>query len=282
MWTMLIISGTLAFNFIWIPEGHAETLERNRLTKANGEELHHRTQVPLKHTWSNLKTSILRPLELLVLDPIVLLMCLYMAVIFGILYIYFGAYPVIFTLIRGWKTGPSGLAFLGIGFGVLLSIGSSAYSNKLYSTLVAKHNVEQNGLFPEARLPLACIAAIAAPGSAFWFAWTGPFTEIHWIAPVLSGIPFGWSMVTLFSCLIGYLAEAYYTISASAIGCAAVMRSLFAFGFPLFMPSMYASLKPEWAGTVLGFLLLLFMPIPWVFYRYGARIRGRSRYTVKN
>lgn len=66
---------------------------------------------------------------------------------------------------------------------------------------------------------------------------------------------------------------------------------------------MYVALEPEWAGTllgrcrlvlscpvlccveyrlrVLGFVAVLFMPIPFLFYRYGdLLIRRNSRYTV--
>lgn len=33
---------------------------------------------------------------------------------------------------------------------------------------------------------------------------------------------------------------------------ATLLRCLFAFGFPLFMPQMYTNLGAEWAGTLIG------------------------------
>lgn len=39
---------------------------------------------------------------------------------------------------------------------------------------------------------------------------------------------------------------------------------------------MYKTLTPRWAGTLLGCLEILIIPIPFVFYRYGHRIRMRS------
>ena len=39
---------------------------------------------------------------------------------------------------------------------------------------------------------------------------------------------------------------------------------------------MYRSLGPNWAGTLLGLLELVLIPIPFVFYKYGHKIRMRS------
>lgn len=110
-------------------------------------------------------------------------------------YLYFGAYPLIFQGRYHWNAAYSGLAFIGIGIGVVLSFLTAGYSNKLYIQLKEKRN--KGDTYPEGRLPLAIVAALLAPGSIFWFAWSG-FASVHWIVPVLSGVPFGWSMVILF------------------------------------------------------------------------------------
>ena len=44
---------------------------------------------------------------------------IYIAIIYGILYLCFVAYPIVFRDIRGWELGISGLAFLGIGIGTI-------------------------------------------------------------------------------------------------------------------------------------------------------------------
>ncbi|KAJ5218947.1 Citrinin biosynthesis cluster MFS transporter mrr1 [Penicillium cinerascens] len=36
---------------------------------------------------------------------------------------------------------------------------------------------------------------------------------------------------------------------------------------------MYDSLGPNWSGTLLGLLEVAIVPIPFVFYRYGYKIR---------
>lgn len=125
-------------------------------------------------------------------------------------FLYFGAYPYVFSGRYGWKQGPAGLTFLGIGLGVLLSLPTAALGNKHFY-LKKRHAREAMGImgaYPEGRLPLAIVASVVAPISAFWFAWTG-FKDVHWMWPVASGVPFGWSMVTMFVCVLGYLGEAY-------------------------------------------------------------------------
>ena len=41
---------------------------------------------------------------------------------------------------------------------------------------------------------------------------------------------------------------------------------------------MFDALGVNWAGTLLGFVALLLVPIPVVFWRYGAKIRARSKF----
>ncbi len=41
---------------------------------------------------------------------------------------------------------------------------------------------------------------------------------------------------------------------------------------------MYNNLGDAWASSLLGFLALACAPFPYLFYRYGAAIRARSKY----
>ena len=76
---------------------------------------------------------------------------------------------------------------------------------------------------------------------------------------------------------MNYLANAYGIYAASALAGNTVMRSIFGGTLPLAGPSMYAALTPQWAGTLLGLLELIMIPIPIVFYRYGEKIRSKSK-----
>jgi hypothetical protein len=41
-------------------------------------------------------------------------------------------------------------------------------------------------------------------------------------------------------------------------------------------PALYARLNPNYAGLLLGLLEVAIIPIPFVFYRYGHKIRMKS------
>jgi hypothetical protein len=44
---------------------------------------------------------------------------------------------------------------------------------------------------------------------------------------------------------------------------------------------MFNKLGVDWAGSLLGFLAVIFLPIPFLFYKYGERLRKHSSYAVR-
>ena len=50
--------------------------------------------------------------------------------------------------------------------------------------------------------------------------------------------------------------------------------------FPLFGVQMYEKLGYQWATTLLAFLTLVMLPFPYIFFRYGKKIRGKSRFAT--
>jgi len=60
------------------------------------------------------------------------------------------------------------------------------------------------------------------------------------------------------------------------------MRSSFGAGFPLFASAMYKNLSVSWASSTLAFLGIAFIPIPYVLYIYGERLRKMSKHARKN
>jgi len=48
--------------------------------------------------------------------------------------------------------------------------------------------------------------------------------------------------------------------------------------FPLFGVQMYHTLGDQWATSLLAFLTVLMMPFPYLFFKYGKKLRGKSRF----
>jgi len=198
---------------------------------------------------------------------------IYIAVIYGILYLCFVAYPIIFSEIRGWSPGFVGLSFCGIGLGTLITIFCEPLIRKMINS--HKKDPATGEVPPEAMVSVVCLAGLAIPIGELIFAWTCT-PNVHWIVPILAGIPFGAGNGAVFIYATNYLVYSYGIYAASALAGNAVLRSAMGATLPLAGPSMYAALGPNWSGTLLAILEFVLAPIPFVFYRYGGKIREKS------
>jgi hypothetical protein len=77
---------------------------------------------------------------------------------------------------------------------------------------------------------------------------------------------------------MSYLIDTYSEYAASALAANTLIRSLLSCFLPLAAPPLYARLGYGWGNSLLAFLTLLFLPVPWLFYRYGKMLR--SKYTL--
>lgn len=204
---------------------------------------------------------------------------IYVAIVYGILYLCFTAYPIVFGDIRGWSLGLSGLAFLGIGIGVLITIACEPFVRRLINS--HELDPETGKVHPEAMVSFVCICSILIPIGELWFAWTCAPASIHWIVPLLAGIPFGAGNTGVFIYASNYLTYSYGMYAASALAGNSVIRSILGGVLPLVGSYMYDSLGPNWSGTLLGLLEVAIVPIPFVFYKYGYKIRMKSNLIVR-
>ena len=138
-----------------------------------------------------------------------------------------------------------------------------------------KNDPETGSPPPEAMVCVVCLAAILIPVGEIIFAWTCT-PDVHWIGPIAAGLPFGAGNAAVFIYASSYLVHSYDIYAASALAGNAVLRSAMGATLPLAGPSMYKTLGPHWAGTLLGLLEAVCIPIPFIFYRYGGKIREKS------
>ncbi|KAL9127990.1 MAG: hypothetical protein Q9217_003251 [Psora testacea] len=245
-----------------------------------------------------LKNNLSRPFVMIFTEPICchrsIFWDVYIAIIYGILYLCFVAYPMVFTEMRHWSLGLTGLSFTGIGVGCFLIIGLEPLIRRMINS--HKKDPETGKVPPEAMVSIVCIAAVLVPVGELWFAWTC-VPPVHWIVPILAGIPFGAGNTAVFIYASNYLAHSYGSrvfsqiilqptcstqmliipvYAASAMAGNSVIRSLLGGTLPLAGPAMYSTLNPHWAGTLLGLIQVAIIPIPVVFYKYGHRIRMKS------
>ncbi|KAI1411114.1 MFS general substrate transporter [Hypoxylon sp. FL1857] len=277
-------SGTLwLLGTFFVPETYAPVLLRRRaarLSKMTGKHYisivdRDQGRVALGESF---KIALSRPWILLFREPIVFLLSIYMAIVYGTLYMLFAAFPIVYQQNRGWSAGIGGLAFLGILVGMLFAIAYTFPDNKRYIRVQ-----EENGGFapPEARLTPTLVGSVFLPIGLFWFAWTN-YPSIHWIASIAAGVPFGFGMVLVFLSIMNYLIDSYTIFAASVLAANSVLRSLFGAAFPLFTTYMYRDLGIHWASSIPAFLALACVPFPFLFYKYGAAVRKRCKFAAQS
>ena len=111
-----------------------------------------------------------------------------------------------------------------------------------------------------------------------WYAWA-PHQSVHWIVPVLAGLPFGWGTLASFLSCMSYLVDTYLvTNSASAVAANGFIRFALGAAFPLFIIQVYERLGIHWAGSLFAFISVAMIPVPWIFFWKGKALRRRSHY----
>ncbi|KAG9205887.1 hypothetical protein B5807_09562 [Epicoccum nigrum] len=276
---LLVVAGCL------VPETYPPVLLRKRaerLSQLSGKVYRSRIDIDTGKIslGEAFATGLKRPWILLFCEPIVLLLSLYHAIIYGILYMLFGAFPIVYRVGRHWNEGISGLPFIAVAIGVLSAIAYVIFvDNKQY---MKKVNDSGKGFTtPEARLPMCLVGGIVLPIGLFWFAWTNS-PELPWAASVCAAIPFGFGMVLIFLSIMNYLIDSYTIFAASVLAGNGIIRSVFGAAFPLFTKQMYDSLGIHWASSVPAFLAVACIPLPFLFYKYGASIRQKCKYAAES
>lgn len=196
------------------------------------------------------------------------------ALLFGILYLTFQAYPSIFVK-YGFTLEQTGMAFIGIGFGmicgcafnialILYAISHLHHHNTLTSYTLYRYARRHSGGVPhppEFQLLAGKFGAVIVPASLFWLAFT-TYKQVHWIVPILASTFFGAGFMLCFNGTFTYLVLAYRPMAASALAANTFVRSAFAAAFPLFAGQMFNSLGTVGATALLAGVMMLTVPLP--------------------
>jgi len=280
-WTwyiLLIWAGAVYVSLVlFVPETYAPAILRRKAIKLRHVTKNPNLMSPLEIeaicVIGVIVKSFLVPIELLLWEPMALFLCIWTAVLLGILYMFFSAFPIVFGN-HGFDLQQKGMSFIGIGIGIIIGILVNPLFKKEYMRVARKLGKTPP---PEERLKRGMVGAILVPVSLFWFAFT-TYTSIHWIVPMIASVPFGLGTFLVYQATFTFLVDAYKPYAASAMASNSFLRSAFAAAFPLFTTQMYARLGPDWASGLCAFLTLAMVPLPFVFYRIGAGLRKTSRF----
>ncbi|EQB57074.1 major facilitator superfamily transporter [Colletotrichum gloeosporioides Cg-14] len=278
-WTLLFFILTSMLTTLFARETYHSVLKPRRQKHLN---LPTEPRKPaLERVQAFATTSLTRPVRMMLTEPIVSFVCLYVACEFATLFSFFAALPYVFETVYGFSVEQAGLVFISIAVGCVLGAATVLLCNALlYLPQTKRHPPHRTP--PEYRLYPAMIGSLGMPLGLFWFGWTAR-ADVSWASPVVAIMPFAWGNICLFVSTIQYLVDVYRgTTIASATSANSLARYLLAGAFPLFVVQMYRNLGIGWASSLLGFIALALMPVPWAFFKWGRLIRQKSRFdTVK-
>lgn len=267
--------------FFFLPESHHATLlkrKRDRLRKQTGNNELYTEHDSSSSLLSMIGGTILRPCRMIVTQPIIQVIALYMAYLFGLFYLLLSNFPSVWENIYHESVGVGGLNYISLGVGYVIGGQVSAYANdRIYIHLKEKHN---NIGKPEFRIPPMFIGSVLIPIGLFWYGWSVQ-TRVHWIMPNLGVAIFSAGSVACLQSMQSYIIDSYSRFAASGLAAAVVLRSLAGFGFPLFTPYMYQALDYGWGNSLLGFIsIAIGIPAPYIFWVYGPKLRSMSSFAT--
>lgn len=272
-WTNIAFAGAVTVVIGLVPETYAPVILKRRAAKLRKETGNpniiteqEKTKVTLRDI---ARTSLIRPITMIMTEPVLDLMCMYIVLIYSMLYAFFFAYPVIFQELYGFNDGQIGLMFIpiliGAGFSLLVT---PILENKFKAICHTRDPT------PEDRLLAALYGAPWIPISFFLLGATS-FKHVIWVGPASSGIAFGFGMVLCYYAVNNYIIDSYSKYAASALAAKVFLRSGGGAAFPLFITQMYHRLGLQWASWLLAFIGVAMVFIPYVFYFFGAKLRAK-------
>ncbi|VEU24283.1 DEKNAAC105562 [Brettanomyces naardenensis] len=222
--------------------------------------------------------NLTRPLRMLFTEPILFSITLYNSFIYGMMYLFLTAYPIVFQNGYHMPPGTAELPYIALIIGQLTGGLFCLNYEKVYNK---KLDMNDGRIIPENRLPPMLWGAVAFPIGVLWFCWTGNYPDkIHWIVPTISGIFTGFGAMVIFIPSMNYIVDSYLVFSASAMAANTFLRSSFGGAFPLFAEFMFLNMGTNWAGLLLGLFAIFLVIFPILFMKYGKQIRNKSKFAI--
>ncbi|KAK1977339.1 LOW QUALITY PROTEIN: major facilitator superfamily domain-containing protein [Colletotrichum cereale] len=193
--------------------------------------------------------AILRPSKFLLLSPVCLLLSVYIAFNYAVLYFMFSTFS--FGGSYRFTLGTVGLVYILLGIGMLFGIVVlQATGNRIMKKLFGK---EPDGKSrPKHRIPIMMLGGILILIGLFIYGWTA-YTNL-------------------------YLVDSFTIYAALALGALAVLRSICGATFLLFL---FDKLGLGWGNSLLAFIALAMWPVLLVFMKYGEYLQTALRFQVK-
>ncbi|PSN67028.1 MFS general substrate transporter [Corynespora cassiicola Philippines] len=285
-WTTLIMSGlVLGLVVLFQPETYPVTLlawKAKHLREITGDDRYvAELEIKGETFFQRLSVALYRPFLLTFREPVIILLALYLTVIYIVLFTFLDGYDYIFGEIHGASQGITGLCFLGIVVGLF---GASMLVPLIYRWAKRDlHKIQEQGgkkLPPEFRLWFSMLGgAPAIPISLFWMGWTS-YPSISIWSPLAASVLFGYGILCVFISSYQYIIDSYESYAASALASVTLIRYVAAGGMTVVGIPFYKNMGVHYTLTIMGCISVVLVPVPYLFYLYGRKLREWSTYAA--
>ncbi|KAG7444037.1 MFS general substrate transporter [Guyanagaster necrorhizus] len=282
-----IVSFALIFLLLLLPETYGPTIllkRARRLRKlTRNQQLRSQSEKDLEGEsfTAVMKEALIRPF-ILAKEPVLMFSNLYIGFVYAIFYLWFEAFPLVFTDIYHFRLGISDLPFL--GFIVSAAITYAVYVIYLkyrIAPLFAKARTTGVDVLPEIHLEIGLMASIFIPTSLLIFGFTAK-ESIHWIFPVIGAALYHPGIYFSFQSILTYVTCAYPAYAASVLAGNTLFRSTVASVFPLFGRAFFLNLGLGPGSALLAGISFLLIPVFWSLWKWGPVLRRRSVYAFSS
>ncbi|CBF83895.1 hypothetical protein AN2841.2 [Aspergillus nidulans FGSC A4] len=218
------------------------------------------------------QTIIIRPTKLGVTEPIIILVAVLSASAWGMLYLFTESFTVAYGGF-GFSSRATSLPFLALIPGII----TSGLCRHWDHHRLNKREKQGQGPVPEDKIDGFVVAAPALAIGLWIFGWTvPPIVHVHWIGSMFGVALIGFAATEFSYTLSGYLADAYTVYAGSAMAASSVLKAIASGCLPLFAYPMYSGLGSNVATSIIAALGTVYCITPWVFVKYGLRLREKS------
>lgn len=263
--------------FFFLPETRGGVRLRKRakaLREATGDERYvAEDDIYTPDVKSMLKASSVKAVRMLATEPVVFAFGLWIAFCWAVAFMFLSVIPITFSEKRGWSEGVSGLPYISLCVGAALGWGAHHLQMAKYDKLL---NDPERTVTPESRLYGAMFGAVWLPIGLFIYSFT-QYAFVSWVGPVIGLAPIAFGIYFVFESTYSYTADCYGESASSAIAGQGLMRNTLGAVTPLFASAFFHNLGSQYAGLILALFGTALSLIPFVMFKYGHKLRARSK-----